>query len=420
MRLRRPAPVRAVVLEAFTTRLGFGMVTFGLPLYALELGFSLTQIGALIGAKALIEPAVKPWIGRVVDARGPRLGYLAAVIVRFLASALLLVATTPLTLFGVRLLQGAASAARDPASIGVIAATTRTRLGRTFSLSIGAKDLGNICAGAAAGLVLGATGSFTVLWSIVAGLALVPPLIVWLWVPAELRLNAAQPTPAPHGPRRRPSVPLVLRDRRLRGLATFGLLAGATAHMTHGMFQVLAVTVAGVSPTELGLIYTASALVLLVVGPLAGWLADRRGPGPLSGARGIANAASSLIYLLAPGFGGLLAGRLVDDAGKAAFRPTWGSLIAAASHRHPGRGGRVIAGLDTSLSVGEALGPLLAALLWDWWGLAAFLGTRIVLGVGTELLVTRRLKALERAGRTAEPTDSADLGAGVTLRATTR
>ena len=408
MRMRRSAPVRAVVVESFTTRLGFGMVTFGLPLYALELGFSLTQIGALIGAKALIEPAVKPWIGRLVDARGPRLGYLTAVIVRFLASLLLLVATTPLTLFGVRLLQGAASAARDPASIGVIAATTSTRLGRTFSLSIGAKDLGNISAGAAAGLVLGTTGSFTVLWAIVAGLAMLPPLIVWLWIPADLRLNTAPTPPTPDRPRRGLTVPIVLRDRRLRLLATFGLLAGATAHMTHGMFQVLAVTIGGVSPTQLGLIYTGSALALLVVGPLAGWLADRHGPGPLSGARGIANAASSLTYLLAPAFGGLLAGRLVDDIGKAAFRPTWGSLIAAASHRHPGRGGRVIAGLDTALSIGEALGPLLAALLWDVWGLAAFLGTRIVLGVGTELLITRRLRTLERAGRAEAPTIPTD------------
>ena len=39
--LRHADPVvRAVVIEGFFNRLGFGMVTFALPLYALELGMS--------------------------------------------------------------------------------------------------------------------------------------------------------------------------------------------------------------------------------------------------------------------------------------------------------------------------------------------------------------------------------------------
>ncbi|MGH3863653.1 MFS transporter, partial [Actinokineospora sp.] len=115
--------IAAVTAESFTTRLGFGIVTFALPLYALELGMSLTQIGLLIGMKALVEPAVKPFMGAVVDRCGVRTGYLTAVAVRLVASVLLLVATTPLSLFAVRAAQGAASAARDPAAISALAAT---------------------------------------------------------------------------------------------------------------------------------------------------------------------------------------------------------------------------------------------------------------------------------------------------------
>ncbi|MDQ4069773.1 MAG: MFS transporter, partial [Actinomycetota bacterium] len=149
--------VRAVVAEGFFTRLGFGIVTFALPLYALQLGLSITEIGLLAGAKALTEPVVKPLVGVAVDRWGARRSYLGAVTVRFLATLVLLTATSLGALLAVRILQGAASAARDPASITVLAKQARRKLGRTFSLTIGAKDLGNVSAGAVGGAVLAAT-----------------------------------------------------------------------------------------------------------------------------------------------------------------------------------------------------------------------------------------------------------------------
>jgi MFS family permease len=162
--------------------------------------------------------------------------------------------------------------------------------------------------------------------------------------------------------------------------------------MTHGLLPVLAATVAGLSAAEIGIIYSVSVVALLIVGPAAGWAADRYGSDWLAGARGLANAASSLTYLAFPTFAGMLGGRLLDDAGKAAFRPTWGILLADAARRSGPRGGRATATLDTALSLGEAIGPLLAALLWDVWGVAAFLLSRAVLGVGTELFITRKLR----------------------------
>ncbi|WP_020386044.1 MFS transporter [Kribbella catacumbae] len=396
-------PVWAVTVEGFTTRLGFGMVTFALPLYALQLGMSLVEIGLLIGAKAFIEPAVKPLMGAAVDRWGARRGYLTAVTIRLAASILLLGASTPALLYGVRLIQGAASAARDPASMNVVAASTTRRLGTTFSLTIGAKDLGNVAAGATGGAVLAVTGgNFTVLWTIVAVLAVLPVVVVWLWVPADSPVSSTAAQPVHETVEAEPPQPPargVLRDRRLRLLCVLGLLTGMTAHMTHGMFQVLAAEVAGLSVAQIGLIYSFSFVVLLVVGPLAGWSADRFGTDALAGARGVANAVSSLTYLVFPSFGGILGGRIVDDAGKAAFRPTWGTMLAQAARRSGPRRGRVVATLDTALSFGEALGPLLAALLWDLWGLATFLLVRAALGIATELLVTRRLRSQKRGRR---------------------
>jgi MFS family permease len=419
-RLTRADPVlRAVVVEGFFTRLGFGIVTLYLPLYALELGMSLTEVGLLAGAKALIAPAVKPVMGIVVDRFGARRGYLVAVWLRFAGAALLLLATTPLLLFAVRFLQGAASAARDPASVTVLAKQARTRLGRTFSTAIGAKDLGNVSAGLVGGALLAISGgSFPVLWVLVAVLALVPVAAVWRWVPVDLdagdgsrqpadeagraasRAGAApEQAPAPaSGPDAR-----ILRHPRLRRIAALGLLSGLTAHMLHGLFQVYAAEVAGLSAGTIGAVYSASIATLLVVGPLAGWVADRVGTGPLAGVRGVANAVSSVVYLAFPVLGGVIAGRLVDDTGKAAFRPAWGALVAGETQRAGARGGRVAAGLDTALSIGEALGPLLAGLVWDLAGVGWFFALRAVLGIATEVVLGRRLRATDEDPPAEEP-----------------
>ncbi|MDQ4091390.1 MAG: MFS transporter [Actinomycetota bacterium] len=389
------ATVRAVVVEGFFTRLGFGMVTFALPLYALSLGMSLAEVGLLAGARALIEPLVKPLAGRFVDRFGVRRGYLGSVSIRLVGSLLLFTATTPAALLGVRFLQGAASAARDPASISLIARQSKLRLGRAFSATIGARDLGNVLSGALAGGILAVTGgSFRTLWAVVVVLAVVPLLAIHRWVPDEEVAPVAKvPTDGPAEPADQPASPPGV-SRRLRLIGGLGLFAGLTAHMTHGLFQIYATEVGGLAPGQVGLIYSASVVTLLVTGPAFGWAADRFGTGPLIPVRGLANAVSSGLYVVAPSFAGILAARFVDDTGKAAFRPTWGTLMASVVRSPGARRGRAVANIDTLLSIGEALGPMLAGLLWSWQGAAAMFAVRALLGVATELFIGRRLRSL--------------------------
>ena len=384
--------VTAVVAEGFVNRLGFGIVTFALPLYALELGMGIAEIGLLVSAKALLQPAVKPLVGIAVDRWGTRRSYLASVGFRFLAALALLFSFTPAALFGVRLLQGLASAAGDPVSISVLAKGRSDRVSRRFSHVYAARDVGKVSAGLVGGLVLAATGSFTALWVVVVVLAAVPLLIVWSFVHElpDRPQAAAVEQDLPE------EVERILRSPRLRTIAMLGLFGGLTATMTHALFQVYAAEVAGLDNGQIGLVYSVAVGALLVVGPLAGWVGDRHGHGPLASARALSNVVSSVVLLLFPTFAGVLFGRLVDEGGKAAFRPTWGSLLAQAARRARGRGGRTAAGLDAWLSLGEALGPLVAGLIWDLAGVAWFLVVRALLGVGTELVLGRRLRVLLR------------------------
>lgn len=425
--------VRAVVVEGFFTRLGFGMVTFALPLYGLSIGMNVAEVGLLAGARALVEPVVKPLAGRFVDRYGIRRGYLCAVSIRLMGSVLLFAAASPAALLGVRFLQGAASAARDPASISLIARQSNLRLGRAFSATIGARDLGNVLAGVLAGGILVVTGgSFKVLWAVVAVLAVIPVVAVHRWVapddvgsvdvdaepkpvaepavappatqvlvgPAR-SISASQtkpyPAPTPEAPDAEDPMDLDAARRRLRLIGALGLFAGLTAHMTHGLFQVYATEVGGLSPGQVGLIYSLSVLTLLVTGPAFGWAADRFGTGPLLPVRGLANALSSMLYLVAPSFAGILAARFVDDTGKAAFRPTWGTLMASIARSPGANRSRAMANVDTLLSIGEALGPVLAGILWSWQGVVALFAVRAFLGLATELFIGRRLRCASPA-----------------------
>jgi MFS family permease len=101
--------------------------------------------------------------------------------------------------------------------------------------------------------------------------------------------------------------------------------------------------------------------------------------------RSIANTLSSAIFLLSPTLAGFLLGKAVDDAGKAAFRPAWGSVMAQLSARAPHKRARIMALMGMSEEAGTVVGPILAGLLWNTWGVAALLGTRIGIAVLAEV-----------------------------------
>src|SRR3712207_4662591 len=99
LRARNPrAAMATVIAEGFLGRLSFGMVSFALPLYALHLGLSLSEIGILISIRTLIALGLKPVAGWASDHVGVRAVYLAGTFARVLAAAALFFADTLLAL----------------------------------------------------------------------------------------------------------------------------------------------------------------------------------------------------------------------------------------------------------------------------------------------------------------------------------
>ncbi|HEV8634781.1 MAG TPA: MFS transporter [Chloroflexota bacterium] len=378
----------AVCAEGFLTRVGFGMVGFVLPLYALSLGFQLHEVGILYTLRTGTTILVKPAMGWAADRFGRKRVLVLAVCLRCLVGLLFALSTQAWQLYLLRVLQGTMTAARDPSASALIAEHADKRgMASAFAWYVTARDLGHAFGYAAAGLLLYATGSYQIVFLIAffTSCAALVPVLRYVREHREAE-GAERPVPAPV----RPPVPPAARHgwtfyRGLLPAAGFGLLVAGSAEMMKGLFPVIATQYAHLTEAEAGLAAGASAVAVLVGGPLFGWLADHVSRQAALSTRSLANFVSSPMYLLFPTFGGFLVARVVDDTGKAAFRPSWGALLAEASDADPARRARVISFLDSGYTLGEVLAPVVAGALLAGFGLPGMLGVRAALSLTAEV-----------------------------------
>jgi MFS family permease len=121
--------------------------------------------------------------------------------------------------------------------------------------------------------------------------------------------------------------------------AALGAIMTAPAYMLTGTFFTLLAVQLGVLPAAFFWIKLLSETVIpLLFGPIFGILADRIGAGKVIALRSIANIFSSALIIATQFLSGafllsLLVGlaRALDEMGKAAFKPTWGAVMAKVS-----------------------------------------------------------------------------------------
>lgn len=373
----------AVLLESLFGRLALGMVSFAFPLFALSLGLSLAEIGVLLSLRSVALLAVRPITGQLADRFGARAVFAAGAALRTGAAALLLLSGDFVSLAGVRILQGASAAGGDSASLGLVARHRGAPAGSASGWHASAQHVGAFGGAALAGITLTATASYGQVFLIVLGVSLVSLAAAW---PAVRRLPRLAPP-------RSDDPPLPLRDliRELSGPASAGLLLAAAAYMVHGFFPILATEHAGLSAGQAGIIYSASGIIFVLASPAADRLIGRWGQGVGVAWRTLANAASSIAYAAFPSYAGLAAARLVDDSGQAASRPAWAAAVGEIARRDPPRARRRLAALDASENAGEALGPLLAGVLWQAGGVLLLVVGRIVVALAAEVAAVRTL-----------------------------
>jgi MFS family permease len=406
MRLRNVDPaLLAIVGEGFLSRLSFGLISFALPLYAYRLGLSLTAIGLLLSLNLVVAIALKPVMGAAADRFGRKVSFATAIALRSAVSLLLVFATLPWHLFATRSIHGISIAIRDPAANTLLAEHGgKKAVASAFAWYQTAKSLAGILGKSLAGILLAVSASsFSLVFAVAFVLSLLPLLLVVRYVrepSAELQtveepVREAVPERAPAP---KPS---------LLPFAGLGFLISGTAYMLSNLFPILAVEYAGLSEAQAGLVYSLTAVVVLA-GPVFGWLSDNVSRKLVLSLRSAANVLSSVVYLVAPNFAGMAIGRAVDDLGKAAFRPAWGALMAHVSGFDRKRRARTMGYLSSGEDAGEVAGPIVAGLIWSAWGVPALLAVRIGVAIVTELYTIALAGSLGRLeGQTVDRTSHA-------------
>jgi len=408
MRVRPVGPaLAALVAEGFIMRLGFGILSFTLPLYARHLGLNLVETGALIAVTGMAKVALKPAAGWLADRIGAKRGLVAALSLRSAVSFLFAFAGAPWQLYALRTAHGMSTSMRDPTVNALIAETgDEQAMGAAFGWYFTAKSLANAIGKAVAGGLLALTDSnFTVVFLVTWAISSLTLPAVILFVPGARQsvpdAGGVTATWAAAAAPATPPAPAPPLHRRVTSLVGLGFLISVTASMIDRFYPILATEVAHMSPARAGVVYLASALVALVAGPLFGWASDTFGRKPTVAARSIANAGSSLLYLLAPTPVGFTAGKLLDDGGRAGFRPAWGALKADISNASRDQRARLMGVMDVGDDLGDVLGPIAGGLLWGAWGISGLLLTRVALAGLTELVAA---SVLHRPRSPAAPT----------------
>src|SRR5438034_4817531 len=386
----------AIVAEGFLSRLSFGMLSFALPLYAYHLGMHLTEIGILASINLVVAMALKPAMGVLADRVGLKPSFTAATALRSVVSLALAFVSSPWQLLTVRSVYGISQSLRDPALNALLAEHGgQKRIAAAFRWYSTAKSVGGSLGSALAGILLGLTASNSSLVFVAAFvLSILPVFVVGRYVQersatsesADDRLELVRAVPgtwdAGNSSRASASSLVILSYIGL------GTLISGTAQMLRGLLPILATQYAGLSETETGVVYTASTLVVMFSGPLFGWLSDNVSQKLVLMVRGIANTLSSILFVALPNLAGITLGKVVDDVGKAAFKPAWGALMADVSSFEKKRRTQIISLMCLAEDAGEIGGPILAGLLWSAGGVPVVLGVRILLAVITEVYAT--------------------------------
>jgi MFS family permease len=420
----------AIVAEGFLSRLSFGLISFGLPLYAFRLGMSLGEIGFLLALNMIVAVVLKPAMGWVADRFGMKPSLTAAIALRSVVGLLLVFARSPWQLFAIRGLHGVSIALRDPAANALIAEVGGKRaVASRFAWYQTAKTVAGNAGRALAGVVLTLTASsFPMVFGVAFVLSVLPLLVVVLFVsegePVErIASRPAAPTGDGSTDREPPPSERSADRRTTRRIAlpyvAVGFVISATAYMMANLLPILSTEHAGLTEAEAGGIYLIGAFLALS-GPVWGWLSDHVSRTLVLSVRSIANTLSSVLYLTLPTFAGLAAGRALDETGKAAFRPAWGAMMAELAGMDRRRRGRVMSQLSAADDAGEVVGPIVAGVLWSTWGLPVLLGTRIVLALASEAFTALVAGPLRSEAKQPEPPTAEALGGtspGLTGRA---
>jgi MFS family permease len=397
--------LRRLRLSVFLTSLPFGMLLFGLPLIARELGASALAIGGLLAVYALIIVVVQPIVGYGLDHFGRRPFLIVGLLGYAFSNAIFGLASDIGGLFLAQLAQGVGSGLLWLAALAVV-----SDLAPEDSLG---QEYGRIEEMSIRGVLIGTVVGFAVLYlashsalgsasfgegeTLIAGwrilflgftiATLLTVAMVWRGVPESLQRDNDRPEEAPATPRDQPIEPA--EKWRLPGqlkilLGIVILTATATAILDPILIKYLNDNVS-TNLFMVALAFLPAAIAGSVLPSRLGGLSDRFGRRP---PLIIALIMSGLAALAVPFVQSLWPLALLwvfEAAAFAAAVPAEEALVIDISDED--RQGTALGFYTAAAGLGGVIGPLLGGWLYDRFAaLGAFGISALLMVLGAVLI----------------------------------
>ena len=347
-----------LALPIFSSMLSIGIIAPLLPIYAENLGATGVWIGIIFSSYAISRTILLPFAGRLSDRRGRKAILSIGLFAFAITSFAYVPADTIAYLLIIRLLQGASFSfvyLIAQAYIGDIAPVGEEGkwmglLNATFFIGWGSGPL-------IGGVLAEHLGMDSVFYTMGA-LNILAFLGIAIFLPEikhRERVSAASS-----------SYREIISSNVSRGL--FGVQLGIASHrgIVQTFVPILAVMTIGLSPSLVGIILTVIVLSVSVIQIPSGRLADRfnRRIIVLIGSVGI--VISMLIVPQAGSFWPLLAFLAIAGIGDGVALPSALALAVEEGRRYGM--GKAMAVFNMGMGMGTSIGPILAGLAADWFG----------------------------------------------------
>lgn len=320
-----------------------------IPLYARSLGITTASIGVIVASFTITAIAIRPFSGPAFDSFPKRNLYLGACLINMVAMVLYSFATSPETLFAIRLLHGVGIGCAAPLGMAICnQVLPPSRISSGISIYMLAFTVAQAIGPAFAVWFTQSTSYQSTFAISGCLLAVACVLVIFLRVPEvqnrphyQIRLNR-----------------IFAKQAVITATVLFLLSAAMSAT---GSFLVIYGMLAGVD--GIGLYFTVSAVCMLITRPLLGRVSDSKGTTTVFVPAVFCFAVSYVIISLSRSLPLFLAAAVVGSCGYGICAPLLQALTFKMVPQK--RAGAASNTTYIGLDLGNLLGPSLAGLLVD-------------------------------------------------------
>lgn len=347
-------PYILLILMGTFTSTAFYMVNPSMAKFSISLGATVTLAGVITGMFSITALVARPVSGLIADRVNRKLLLIISVYIMGLAALGYAFARSIPMLVALRIVHGVAFSINSTVNVTMIAnLIPRSRM----SEGVGYYGLVNIFAtafGPSLGIELGDRFGFSVSFAISAGIIFTGAMMGFLIQPSPLHTNTSK------------QKSIHFSDLISFKVLPIAIMAGIFS-MSNGIitsYMALVGEVRGI--TGVGMYFTVNALVLLFVRPLAGKLADRKGPKLIVYPAMLLDGIALFLIGRAQSLGTILTAAVCKAIGQGSGQPAL--QAEALKTLPPEKSGVASSTFYIGADVGQGLGPMLAGSLVDVCG----------------------------------------------------